>query len=218
MKERPILFSGPMVRAILEGRKTQTRRVVKNAHILTGDDRTGVTDTPCSFGVHGDRLWVKERFRYQIDERPEVGLLDCIEYADGTLMKPDGLDEETGHAFDARCEANRKKQLWSTSIHMPRWASRITLEVVGVRVERVQDISEADAIAEGVETHAQKYGLEETKVRGMTPWYRYDGEPCAATSARHSFETLRESINGKGSWKANPWVWVVEFKRMGCAA
>ncbi len=220
MKERPILFSGPMVRAILEGRKTQTRRIAKGVHVITCDDKSGATDARCPYGVPGDLLWVKETWRpfWHPD------LYCSVQYAaDSSYRKPDFSDEDRGHRFADLCDrSGDNAEPWHPSIHMWRELSRLTLEVVSVRVERLQDISEADAIAEGVQTHAQRYADEYAKegtkppekVGGMVPWYRYDGEPCAATSARHSYQTLWDSINGKGSWNANPWVWVVEFRRV----
>lgn len=157
-KERPILFTPAMAQAVYEGRKTQTRRTVKfgrhpehtshcpgvewtrpgeTAWINMADPVGGGTVVrPCPYGVPGDRLWVRESIRYQIDERPDVGLLDCIEYRDGTMRKPDGLDEDTGHWFDVKCENNREAQVWTPNIHIPRWACRSVLEVLSVRVER----------------------------------------------------------------------------------
>lgn len=213
MTERPIIFSGPMVRAILEGRKTQTRRVVRwNSRradevddgegegngfiVLQGGEwwpcyRYDGNEIPlgCPYGVPGDRLWVRETWQ-------NVGAM---------------CENEIIYAADDQDAVNR----WRSPIHMPRWASRITLEVVGVRVERVQDITEEDARAEGVQTEADFYGDKNIKTYlGSTPWHRYNADACAAASAAESFMTLWESINGKGSWDANPWVWVVEYRRI----
>lgn len=162
MKERPILFSGPMVRAILDGRKTQTRRVVKPRQGML-DDWTGL---PCPYGKPGDRLWVRETCYF---EQPHG---EVIYRADPGSEK----------ALDPEFTGLR----WRPSIHMPRWASRITLEIVNVRVERLQDIRVDDARAEGV----------------------------TAKWPVHGFRNLWQSINGFGSWDANPWVWVVEFRNM----
>jgi hypothetical protein len=148
MKERPILFSAPMVRAILDGRKTQTRRVIKEK-LMRGE---GAHVNNCQYGKPGDRLWVRETFCYH-------------DYLARYLYKADGV---TGVK-------------WKPSIFMPRIASRIMLEITGIRVERLQDISEEDAIAEGWPKSSD--------------WYR----------------SLWESINGQGSWVLNPWVWVIEF-------
>ncbi len=196
MTERPILFSGPMVRAILEGRKTQTRRVVKHeipqhlTHVrrltnTNGDEGAVITEHPdmragqlaasvwCPYGKLGDRLWVRET--HYVEHAPSAG--------------------ETGFILYKSTDPDAPVSRWSPSIHMPRWASRITLEVVSVRVERLNDISEEDAIAEGC-----PYGVG----GGMV-------DPAVGDK---QFPTLWERINGPGSWDANPWVWVVEFKRI----
>lgn len=228
MRERPIPFSPPMVRAIRRkvNPKTVTRRIVKHVPADTKSIRwvenhatvpnglyTGwviecgapfLLPRTCPYGVPGDKLWVRESYRFGAEwddtkpsEVPPTGLDrgDVYYEADGLMTRP----EDNG---------------WGKlrpGMFMPRWASRITLELVSVRAERVQDITEADAIAEGVETHAQKYGLPEAKLHGITPWYRYDDKPCAAVSAVESYRTLWESINGAGSWAANPYVWRLEF-------
>jgi len=203
MKERPILFSAPMVRAILEGKKTQTRRVVqpipqmvseKNIVTWDGDaaalmrlfDQVGRS---CPYGQTGDRLWVRETFQpmfaegvenhWETDWKTGKGYSISYPATDG-VQEFLTIDDELSSA----CKP---------SIHMPRWASRILLEITAVRVERLQDISEADALAEGV-TADKYYGLDRANAR--------------------SYSHLWESINGAGSWEANPWVWVVEFKRV----
>ncbi len=213
-KERPILFSGPMVRAILEGRKTQTRRVVKlqpgpDAYITPFEDRFvyggligdipsqvrhGVID--CPHGRRQDRLWVRETWARTIDDISR----GCVFYkADQRFFSYVCDDEGDGDPVRVTTEAPRVEQ-WGLpkckpSIHMPRWASRITLEVTAVRVERLQQISEADAIAEGcsVVGNAEARNIE---------------------LPREQFATLWKSINGPKSWDANPWVWVVEFERV----
>lgn len=188
MKERPILFSAPMVRAILEGRKTMTRRVVKNKCALswllpTGFTPEFVTNSEnhlCPYGQVGDRLWVRETFGQCDRVVPHV-----IYRADGESPNPDFK--------------------WKPSIFMPRKYSRITLEMTNVRVERLQDISEEDAKAEGIE---QIDGLWKNYLpEGILGWISID-------DPRESFRTLWTSINGPESWNANPWVWVVEFKRL----
>jgi hypothetical protein len=206
MKERPILFSGPMVRAILEGRKTQTRRIVKPQPTkdyvtlmpLSGE-LVGVTKhggpidnrgwLHCPYGKPGDRLWVREtwgKVHYEgVDESPTI------------FYRADERDQE-------RDELTR----WRPSIHMPRWASRINLEVVSVRVERLQDISEEDAMSEGIES------WEERGVDDAQDYYRDYVTGGHVYNAKDSFRSLWQSINGPGSWEANPWVWVVEFKRI----
>ena len=213
MKERPILFSAPMVRALLSGEKTQTRRVVKlkNGQYIPPSksaDGPGWAQMlrSCPYGQPGDRLWVRETFQYRgasydghgIDESEWFRCYGAGGAADNwdpdyphgwwptphmNVKKLDAADEQEGEGVTG----------WVTKripgIHMPRWASRITLEVTSVRVERLQDISEADAAAEGVHTDPD----------------------CPAYDA---YQALWEQINGKGSWDANPWVWVVEHKRI----
>jgi hypothetical protein len=218
MKERPILFSGPMVRAILEGHKTQTRRMVKKALMEHFDPPRGEGDVKagypwicgyweenvsavnvCPYGQPGDGLWVRETWRASWtndDEAPsEMDMGTDIRYeADG---------------FETLCGNYAWSKKVRPSIFMPRWASRILLEVTVVRVERLQDISEDDAMAEGVE---YDQGWEEEPGWGFRD-YSTDSDFVFA-DARHSYRSLWESINGPQSWDANPWVWVVEFKRV----
>lgn len=182
MRERPILFSAPMVRAVLSGSKTQTRRSVRPQPVGLPPDgyRMGdVLQAPngkpisCPYGLADGRLWVREAWRADLYD-------DSTQYR-ATHPSPDGVK-------------------WKPSIHMPRLRSRITLEVIGVRVERLQDISEDDAIAEGVRNLSlvvEEYGI---------------GEMRAATPSS-AYMKLWESINGPGSWNANPWVWVIEFRK-----
>ena len=246
MKERPILFSAPMVRAILDGRKTQTRRVVKPGSTQTwmpngvpsavarwehrkdgwwsmqvgtperivhcGVEMDGghIGCIRCPYGVPGARLWVKETFRVHGDcGRDKASTSTCT--------GPDDCEfaaDFNGMELDAR--------EWRPSIHMPRWASRITLEVIGVRVERLQEISEADAKAEGIYSaciHVPPPIHTETRyvapgVKMVNAADEVDYEAPAHRTAKHAFECLWESINGYGSWSVNPWVWVVEFKRI----
>ena len=189
MKERPILFSGPMVRAILDGKKTMTRRVMKlpisHNDIESVSDITGgwwcgfnSNDTSylltCPYGQPGDRLWVRETWRStRVDKTPAP----CIYRADGGKT-PYGKP-------------------WIPSIHMPRWASRITLEITGVWVERVQEISEENAKAEGVTPSIVGQDLDHLRYRA-------------------GFQSLWDSINAKRGygWDANPWVWVLTFRRV----
>jgi hypothetical protein len=202
MKERPILFNAPMVRALLAGTKTQTRRVVKPQPREGNDITSGrgelawqtgvghfiVSTLPkapklfverCPYGRPGDRLWVRETFTAF-----DVGF---VTYRADFNSDP---AEDRAHGI-----------VWTPSIHMPRWASRILLEIVSVRVERLQDISEADAMAEGI------------TVPNCGCGWGLDGDLLSGT-ASGAYMLLWESINGHGSWDANPWVWVVEFKRV----
>lgn len=261
MKERPILFSAPMVRAILEGRKTQTRRVLKHqppddvAPITVaryhptiidrhgdeapGDEvfgaysEDGVWGCKCPYGEPGDRLWVRETWstdfaRYYPCER--------VWYA---------ADDDRRHDIEVRDgvrgifspESNLHVPFrWRPSIHMPRWASRITREITRVRVERLQDISEADAVAEGAVF--TDFGIEPPKgsisldgcrtfhpvVRGTQRNGWHMGDATSHTrcmgSARYAFANLINrlhggenwNLKGPGLWEANPWVWVIEFQ------
>jgi hypothetical protein len=196
MKERPILFSGPMVQAILVGRKTQTRRIIKPqppAHhweALRGYERR-VSLLECNDG----RLHV--RFQDSIPQNIEDPLWVKCPYGKlGEMLwvRETWLDDPFGEIHyratgpDLYDPVEGKVCRWKPSIHMPRAASRITLEITGVRVERLQKISDVDAHAEGCET--------------------------PATAARSHFRNLWELINGPGSWDKNPYVWVVEFKRI----
>jgi hypothetical protein len=204
MKERPILMSGPMVRAIIEDRKTMTRRVVNPQSVFDGLEaivKRFPNQTGCPYGAAGDGLWCRETWRPLWDEG---NLGDCIEYrADGAKRKPVGLDEDTGYRFDEMCEPGSLNPRWRPSIFMPRWACRLTLEVTAVRVERLQDITEADAWAEGVTR--EMVGAE-------------------APTGRDCFEMLWDSINADRkdaktgerlpyAWNDNPWVWCISFRR-----
>ena len=202
MKERPILFSAPMVRAILDGTKTQTRRVVKPAHKawieMPVTHQLGEWDKrPLPYGKTGDRLWVREAFAIV----PRTAYR-CSEGVQQTLRPDDDHDAAIYREGWVRSKGGFR---WRPSIHMPRWASRITLEITGVRVERLQDISEADCWAEGVEQVMHDF----TKESQIDMAYRLG---LCIDDAKPLYAQLWESINGPGSWEANPWVWVVEFK------
>jgi hypothetical protein len=170
IKERPILFSAPMVLAILEGRKTQTRRVVKKQH-----------------GQPGDRLWVRETWAAGADDGPVE--LTC---------KPSEMDPLKTSIYFRACKFPQSAFCWRPSIFMPRWASRITLEITGVRVERLQDISGNDVLAEGVDNGKSNTAMGKS-------W---------ESMQRMAYADLWERINGPGSWSLNPWVWVIEFRRI----
>jgi len=199
MRERPILFSAPMVRAILGGRKTQTRRVIRGVaavHARTGEplaklDSAGPRVT-CPYGQPSDRLWVREAWNWCYAAEKDAGGKgaedrELIDYA------ADGHPGVLGFK-------------WRPSIHMPRWASRILLEVTAIRVERLHDISEADAQAEGVYADAACNGMFTTD--GNTYTTKQDG-------AVGAYAELWERLHGDDAWAANPWVWVVEFKKLG---
>lgn len=178
MKERPILFNGPMVRALLDGSKTQREFKGKNGGVWPRkNDLPGMRQIlrNCPYGQPGERLWVRETWMYGQGSTPI--------YRADTPKAPEG-------------------QVWRPSIFMPRAASRILLEVVSVRVERLQDISNTDASNEGV-----RYSTEHMGHWSGTgdKWFM---------SAQDAYRNLWESINGAGSWDANPWVWAVEFKKV----
>lgn len=202
MKDRPILFSAPMVRALLNGRKTQTRRIVKYPRWAepggemdiyeASDDLLAVAKisgclakVECPHGVPGDRLWVRETFYSWV----------CRTYT------PQGTheSEQCVYAADGGTLMNGAK--WRPSIFMPRDVSRITLEITEVRVQRLQEISEEDAKAEGCDPWS--FGQEQT----MT-----SGERGAASPYRGGYACLWDEINGdRASWKSNPWVWALTF-------
>lgn len=201
MKERPILFKGPLVRAILSGQKTVTRRLLKMPHGFWETSATGeLVPIPanCPYGKPGDRLWVRETW-----------YCDHFEVIRGPYLKPDDLDFgeaiEDGtlvYAADGLTPYEADQPVWKPSIHMPRWASRILLEVTAVRLERLQDITEDQARAEGITDGGC------TNCGNNEPC----GCDCPAPSAVDSFYHLWNSINGAGAWEINPWVWAVEFK------
>jgi len=214
MAERPILFSGPMVRAILEGRKTQTRRIVKppfemigNGYLVRPDGHGGrFGPYPCPYGQPGDRLWVRESFCPFPPDRHSSGpnRWVIIYAADATQAELSAPDDYNPMLYNY--------ERWTPSIHMPRWASRINLEVVSVRVQRLQDISEEDAMAEGVDFD---HGWEDEPGFGYLD-YLSGHDNFSLLTAVESFRTLWDSINadrGHG-WDKNEWVWAVEFKRL----
>jgi len=197
MKERPIIFNGDMVRAILSGRKSQTRRVIANVgadnciplqkQTKTKDGiYTYVMDAPmyglCPFGQVGDRLWVRETFagHYLDDDQIQ-------DIKDGRCKAKDLCEYRSDYGDDADCADG-----WTPSIHMPRWASRILLEITAVRVERLNDISESDARAEGYPVGREVDG------GAHDPWLW--------------FRDLWDGIYPDNTFKVNPWVWVIEFK------
>ncbi len=226
---RPILFSAPMVRALLAGTKTQTRRICKNKIVSNGyafnkesghiychmdelppsadlmqakhDGFTGWWydgwEQFCPYGQPGDRLWVRETWAVRglawgmkPSQAAEIASPDAWRYA---------ADDTTGWQHG-----------WKPSIHMPRAASRITLEIAGVRVERLQEISAADAIAEGIGIAPHHPGMYEAVLADNGKGSRI---VCAVDDPTEAYRALWNMINGSAAWDANPWVWVVEFKR-----
>jgi hypothetical protein len=216
LKERPILFSGPMVKAILEGRKTQTRRVIKpqpgdvkfyapagqwgerendwmfsRKALPDGENTTGIELINCLYGKPGDRLWVRETLRR--DPNGNVWYYAAGKPEDWVTVKPEN------HTASLVWAVHKEGDI-CVSIHMPRWASRITLEITSVRVGRIMDISEADARDEGAGISLHEFP-------------QWDGDP---NCYRKLFRERWNSLNGKRGfgWEKNPWVWVVEFKRL----
>lgn len=205
MKERPILFSGEMVRAILDGRKTQTRRVVKvpleEAQVRTACSYSALIRN-CPHGQPGDRLWVRETWKTRREwDKISPGLLPCSE--EDAFSDMELRERNITYAVKDTAAIKLRGRL-RPSIFMPRWASRITLELNDVRVERLQEISGQDAIAEGIQPYTDG---------GITTFKDYLTDEMGRRAARQSYETLWESINGRGSWAVNPFVWVLGFKR-----
>lgn len=218
MKTRPILFNSDMVQALLAGRKTQTRRIVKcgndnnipfkiyiekygkeikcRNHVL---DERSWDFSP--YGKKSDLLYVRETFVCGIpldgDDMPIIGNDgECVYKTWYAASSPDLTWDNDG-------EKDHNNPPWKPSIHMPRWASRLTLKITDVKVERLQDISEEDAIAEGIIKwpHEDDYA------------YGYEGcSPCGHATPTGAYRALWESINGSGSWDLNPWVWAISFE------
>ena len=227
LKEHGLLFTAPMVRAILAGTKTQTRRTVRGAtgafwdhaawRPVLSPDGSGIVEWATDGGTapgpqpkapHGPvgrRLWVRETWR---TEELQSGQ-DGVRFAADDVFAP--IDNTEGAAEDWVIAHNNgaRAAKWKPSIHMPRWASRITLEVTRVRVERVGDISEEDAKAEGVnprDAFIVFEGVDEERVRRR---------PDMERTHRGAIACLWDEINGAGSWALSPWVWVYDFRRVG---
>ncbi|ENZ8364424.1 hypothetical protein ACHA6J_005015 [Klebsiella pneumoniae] len=238
MTERGMIFNGEMVRALLSGRKTQTRRIVKGTDgavkfckewdingkevfvVLGEKDHTGMNPVlgaiSCPFGAVGDRIWVRETWA-------TLGNEDgcCIDW-EGNLCK--GGERSAARIYRASCKQrpgdyglwsipddaywkphtkeHKFEGAWRPSIHMPRWASRILLEITDVRVERLNSISQEDAQAEGLE------------LTGWRPTYSDPDSGGEVMTPYDNFAELWSSIYGDESWKANPWVWVISFERV----
>ncbi len=228
MKERGLPFMAPMVNATLDDRKTQTRRPVKGT-ALDWLDNEGFTPefvaSPenhlCPYGVPGDRLWVREHYRVsnKHDGIPprEIPKRRCTVFFDagGSIANQFSGQWEQDRNYSAK-DAGEWVGKFRPGMFMCRWMSRILLEVVSVRVERLQDISEADAIAEGVMTLGDEWQ------RSAFPNYYADFDASVAArtkpplgpSPKQRYAALWDQINGAGSWDLNPWVWVVVFKRI----
>lgn len=222
MTERGMIFNAEMVRAVLDGRKTQTRRIIQSPaknmqasgqkvidyrepgdnwygdHVFSMRNQSGTWCdytseqflAKCPFGAVGDRLWVRETW---MPDAPRDGTWGDVEFY-GCKGSPLSMIPERfrkpEHCIHRASWDDSEMVGWTPSIHMPRWASRITLEITGVRVERLQDISESDCAAEGL------------------------GSPFLRDYKKSKFAALWQSIYGADSWQANPWVWVIEFKRV----
>jgi hypothetical protein len=237
-RERPLLMSVPNVRAILDGRKAQTRRFIKpQPEIDAGSD--GVTGWPdwwldwidgegytteelarkCPYGHPGDRLWVRETWQTGMTESGpqiayaatsdicEIDAWDGEDFGAGPSFNYDTCPKATWHTWLWDLVSSKEGN-WRPSIFMPRWASRITLEIAEVRIERLQDISAENAIAEGIALDGHRCGCERCSQTSQL---------CPATSSSlvMAYSELREAINGNGSWDTNPWVWVLGFRRVG---
>jgi len=256
MKHRPILFNGEMVLAILDGRKSQTRRIIKpqpeGSNPIVVFARTEQTAThwrslvngnceetariyQCPYGQPGDRLWVRESWRIGAWDEDDGTI--AIDYCDGPrrewLPIPDDDGEKFNRYWISCCDELARKRIdpgtdgryhwepgqsplrWRPSIHMPRWASRITLEIVSVRVERLQDISETDAMAEGIDMESDHASLcinIEDRICGPG-----DSDLFKGSAILTVWRKLWRDINGWESWDANPWVWVIEFQKVAQA-
>ncbi|HEL4802974.1 TPA: hypothetical protein UOK37_004667 [Klebsiella pneumoniae] len=223
MTERGMIFNAEMVRAILDGRKTQTRRIMKIQPEHSGfglrrviDSKNGSDDGKyfwslsdacglkirsksftCPFGSVGDRIWVREAFRVH-SRATEVATLVY------KASERNSWTEQTNRVPVSVCNKPAMPEKWTPSLHMPRWASRLLLEITDVRVERLNAISEEDARAEGI--------IDGGCLNCGEP------EPCGCANpepdATDAFAYLWQSIYGSDSWNANPWVWVIEFKRV----
>ena len=218
MKERPILFSNQRVRALLSGQQKQTRRIMKSqlfgpgqdnhegcygidvlSNNLQGNRVLGMENLSyhCPYGQPGDRLWVRETWRgpvvpadqmsqYQHSPAQFKNIDYCQYRADSSVYSPDEVDENFG---------------WQAGIHMPRWASRIDLVITAIRAERIQDISDDDVIAEGVQVDSHF----------LNNFFTMHSE---AVSAKDAYRKQWALQYGGTSWEVNPWVWVIEFSRL----
>lgn len=245
MRERGMIFNDEMVRAVLEGRKTQTRRIIQSPaknmqasgqkvidyrepgdkwygeHVFSMRNQSGTWCdytkdqflAKCPFGAVGDRLWVRETW---MPDAPRDGTWADVEFY-GCKGSPLSMIPERfrkpEHCIHRASWDGSEMVGWTPSIHMPRWASRITLEITGVRVERLNSINYRDAVREGLvqeeyNWHSSEYPLDDIAFRTSRESKRRYSSP------QECFKDLWQSIYGEESWQANPWVWVIEFKRV----
>jgi len=217
VKDKGILFKAPMVRGILDDKKDMTRRLVQlplkdpdtGCEIAGCEAKSILSHLPalCPYGPVGRKLWVKETWRAHEHADGTDGILYA---ADGTFIPIENTREAAERWVAARREG-KKPGAFRPSIFMPRWASRITLEVTGVRVERLQEISAEDAIAEGIPVSKGVGAIDGETCYGMTT---NSGYMRGRQGAIVAFQDLWQSINGPGSWEANPYVWVIQFRRI----
>lgn len=222
MKQRPILFSTPMVQAILEGRKTQTRRIVKGMALdwlseftpeFVADPKNGF----CPYGIEGDIIWVRETWRkyHPVDGDGYTDFnKDIIDFAADNPEMIYKLDGDGSHVYNKN--GTEKFIPWKPSIHMPKVACRLFLENTYICIERLQDITDDDAIAEGIQSYPDEI-LQEMRYKDYLsdasgygdPQHDYPtvGDPIS------SYKSLWQKINGEESWDVNPWVWVIEFNK-----
>ncbi|EMC9819568.1 hypothetical protein VO438_000452 [Klebsiella aerogenes] len=217
MTERGMIFNAEMVRALLSGRKTQTRRPVKFpvrdknfGCELAGNELAGELSAGnylnSAYGKPGDHIWVRETFScignedgHLVDAKGNL----CTREEAQRIYRASAIQKPNNYGLWSSPDGFDFEGAWTPSIHMPRWASRILLEIIDVRVERLREISQADAEAEGV--GKLKKGFWKNYQPGWTEFQ---------LTARGSFATLWKSIYGDESWYADPWVWVIEFKRI----
>lgn len=232
-KQIPILFSTPMVRAILNGTKTMTRRIVKNqpgngiedcyarpdglhmwTHLKVGVGCGMGSPFSCPYGKKGDILWVRETWA----ETVNVNQLD--DWPGRPNLKLDEEPEDNYKCIIYRADGewswcdddgfSTERSYWKPSIFMPKAACRIFLEITDVRVERLQDISEEDCISEGI-LPVESFNSGEGKYTGQS-FHNYLPHGYSEVGAKDSFQSLWRSINGEESWNSNPWVWAISFK------
>ncbi|WP_226051518.1 hypothetical protein [Dickeya chrysanthemi] len=247
MKETGLIFNAEMVRAIIDGRKTQTRRVIKpqpfdrswsrhdhQIEIVSGRSEEGdeidgliaytkssggTWSAKCPFGQTGDRLWVRETFSCigNEDGHPVNANGDLCERENAQrIYKASAIQKPNNYGLWTSPDGFDFEGSWTPSIHMPRWASRITLEITGVRVERLNDISPEDAESEGLErTNFTGFGDEPGMPCFPEPdVYRGTKEHGWTECPSEAFQHLWKSLYGEESWQKNPWCWVIEFKRL----